>query len=78
MAGREEELVSGYRELTYAGFLTVTAPTLAELDGACDDLTQVAGALGVEVRALHGRHPGGVALSLPLGRGLAPPRRWAR
>ena len=31
VAEREEELVSGYRELTYAGIVTLTAPTLAEL-----------------------------------------------
>ena len=32
VAEREEELVSGYRELTYAGVVTVTAPSLEDLE----------------------------------------------
>ncbi|MCU4186454.1 valine--tRNA ligase [Acidiferrimicrobium sp. IK] len=75
VAEREEELTSGYRELTYAGIVTITAPTLAELDRHSDDLIQVAGSGGVELRALHGRHDQAFAVSLPVGRGLTPPRR---
>ena len=49
---REREIITGYREFTYAGIITVSAPTLAKLDRAGDDLVQVAGGLGMEVRAL--------------------------
>jgi hypothetical protein len=76
VAQREEELVSGYPEFTYAGIVTVTAATLDALERASDDLTQVAGGLGMDLRALHGRHDRAFALGLPLGRGLAPPARW--
>lgn len=75
VAEREEELVSGYRELTYAGIVTITAATLADLDRHSDDLIQVAGSGGVELRALHGRHDQAFAVCLPAGRGLAPSRR---
>jgi len=76
VAEREEELISGYRELTYAGIITLTAPTLDDLDRHSDDITQVAGSAGIELRALHGRHDQAFVVSLPVGRGLAVPRRW--
>jgi hypothetical protein len=76
VAEREEELVSGYRELTYAGIITLTAPTLADLERHSDDLTQVAGSSGIELRALHGRHDQAFCVCLAAGRGLAPARRW--
>jgi hypothetical protein len=76
VADREEELISGYRELTYAGIITVTAATLAELESHSDDLIQVAGGGGVELRALDGRHHQAFCVCLPAGRGLAPSRRW--
>jgi hypothetical protein len=75
---REEEIVSGYREFTYAGIVTVSASTLEELDRAGEDLVQVAGGLGMEIRALHGRHDQAFAVCLPLGRALAPPRKWKK
>jgi hypothetical protein len=77
VAEREEELLCGYRELTYAGVITITAPSVAELDRHGDDLAQVAGSAGVELRALHGRHDQAFVVGLPVGRGLAPPRRWS-
>jgi hypothetical protein len=75
VAEREEELVSGYRELTYAGVITLTCPSVGELDRLSDDLCQKAGEQGLELRALHGRHDQAQAACLPLGRGLAPSRR---
>lgn len=75
VAEREEELISGYRELTYAGIVTITAPSVSELDRHSDDLIQVAGSGGVELRALHGRHDQAFTVCLPVGRGLTPPRR---
>lgn len=75
VAEREEELISGYRELTYAGIVTLTARSVAELDRHSDDLIQVAGSGGVELRALHGRHDQAFAVCLPVGRGLTPSQR---
>jgi hypothetical protein len=75
---REREVITGYREFTYAGVITVSAPTLAKLDRAGEDLVQAAGGIGMETRALHGRHDQAFALCLPLGRALAPPSRRRR
>ncbi|HEV3450838.1 MAG TPA: SCO6880 family protein [Acidimicrobiia bacterium] len=65
---REGELVAGYAELRYAGFLTVTAPDLRALDEQSAEWEQVAAQCGVELRALDGQHDLGVATALPLGR----------
>ena len=73
---REEELVAGYRELTYAGVVTVTARSVEDLERVSDDLCQKAGEQGLELRALHGRHDQAFAVGLPVGRGLASPSRW--
>jgi hypothetical protein len=73
---REEELVSGYRELTYAGIIAITTPSTELLERSSEDICQKAGEQGLELRPLHGRHDQALAVCLPLGRGLAPPRRW--
>jgi Putative type VII ESX secretion system translocon, EccE len=67
---REEELVAGHVELTYGGLVTVTAATDDELDKACGDITQVAAAAGIELRACYGRHDAATLASLPLARGV--------
>jgi len=72
---REEELVAGYGEFVYAGLLCVTAPTLAELDDATEEVSQVAASLGVEVRPLHGRHDIAMVATLPIARGVVP-KEW--
>ena len=68
---REHELVAGYGELAYCGLITVTAPTLDELDDAAADFEQAATHAGVQLRPLEGRHGAGWVASLPLGRTLA-------
>lgn len=68
---REHELVAGYGELAYCGLITVTAPTLDELDDAAADFEQTATHAGVQLRPLDGRQAGGWVSSLPLGRTLA-------
>lgn len=68
---REEELVSGYGEFAYAGIVVVTAPTIEQLDRASEQIVQAAASVGVELRALHGRHDQATAASLPLARGFA-------
>jgi hypothetical protein len=71
VAEREAELVAGYAELEYAGFVTVTAPDEDALAIACASYEQAAAQAGLELRALDGRHDLGVVCALPLGRGLA-------
>ena len=72
---REAELVAGYGEFTYGGIVTLTATTIAELDGATERVTQRAASIGVELRALHGRHDIAACVALPVARGFAPGTR---
>ncbi len=72
---REEELVAGFGEFSYAGVVTVTAPSEAELDEATDEVSQVAASVGLELRPLHGRHDEAVCATLPVARGLAAKER---
>jgi len=71
---REAELVGGFSELEYAGFVTVSASDRDTLDRSCAEYEQVAAQAGLELRPLDGRHDLAVVCSLPLGRGLAPKR----
>ena len=71
---RESELVAGFRELEFAGFVTVSAPTLEVLERSCAEYEQVAAQAGLEIRPLHGRQDLGIVCSLPVGRGLAAKR----
>jgi hypothetical protein len=71
---REHELVAGHGELAYCGLVTVSAPTLDELDDAAADFEQTASHAGVQLRPLEGRHEQGWVASLPLGRTLAEAR----
>jgi hypothetical protein len=73
---REAELVAGYGEFEFVGFVVVTAPDLDELDRSCGDYEQAAAQAGLELRRLDGRHDVALACSLPIGRGIAP-RRYA-
>lgn len=74
VSAREDELVAGYAELEYVGFVIVTAPSLDELRDACEDYEQVALGCGLELRRLDGRHDLALACALPVGRGVAPRR----
>lgn len=71
---RETELVAGYAELEFAGFLTVSAPDEDMLDRSCAEYEQAAGQAGLDLRALDARHDLGLVCALPVARGLA--RRW--
>lgn len=72
VAEREEELVSGFGELDYAGLVVVTAADLDGLERAAVEAVQAAASCGVELRPLDGRHDQAVGVTLPLARGLAP------
>ncbi|MEX0664721.1 MAG: SCO6880 family protein [Acidimicrobiia bacterium] len=65
---REAELVAGYPELAYAGFVTITAPTLELLEAQTAEWEQVAAQVGLELRALDGQHDLGLVTALPAGR----------
>ncbi len=65
---REEELVAGFSELMFSAVISVTAPSLEELDRVSADITQVAAAVGIEIRPLHGRHDQAVLSVLPTAR----------
>ena len=68
---REDELVSGFAEFCYTGLVTVTAPSVDELDLRGADMEQAAANVGVELQPLWGRQADGWVASLPLGRNLA-------
>ena len=70
---REQELVAGYAELTYSGFLTITAFDPDALETQAGEWQQVAAQAGLELRPLHGQHVLALATALPLGTSL--PRR---
>jgi hypothetical protein len=65
---REAELVAGFAELRYAGFLTVTASDRPSLDDQAADWEQVAAQCGLELRALDGQHDLGLCAGLSVGR----------
>lgn len=71
---REAELVAGYAELEYAGFVTVSADDPGTLLRSCAEYEQVAAQSGLELRALEGRHDLGLVCALPVGRGISPRR----
>ena len=71
---REAELVAGYGEFEFVGFVIVAAPDLDELDRSCADYEQSAAQAGLEIRRLDGRHDLALACALPIGRGIAPRR----
>lgn len=67
---REEELISGYPEMAYAGLVTVTAHDLDTLDDHGEILEQLARESGMDLRLLDARQDLAWAAALPLG--LAP------
>lgn len=68
---RETELVAGYPELAYAGFVTITAPAPEVLEAQTGEWEQVAAQVGLELRALDGQHDLGLLTALPVGRAPA-------
>ena len=69
---REAELVAGYGEFEFVGFVIVTAADIDTLDRSCADYEQAAAQAGLELRRLDGRHDLALACGLPIGRGIAP------
>ena len=71
LARREQDLIAGHGDLRFTGLITVTAATLAELDGACAATESAAAQSMCEIRRLVGQQGlAHVAATLPLARGV--------
>jgi hypothetical protein len=71
LARREAELVAGHGDLRFTGLITVTAPTLDELEVACTATEAAAAQAMCEVRRLVGQQAvAHAAAALPLARGV--------
>lgn len=68
---REAELADGHADYRLAGYVTVTAPSLDELEVACGEVEQAAQQSFLELRRMYGEQDSGFTYTLPLGRGLA-------
>jgi hypothetical protein len=66
---REDELVAGYCEIAYCGLVTVTAPTLDELEEHGEIVEQLAREAGMDLRLLDARQDAAWAAALPVGLG---------
>jgi hypothetical protein len=67
---REAELASGHNEARLAGFVTVSARDLEDLDVACEEVTAQAGRANLELRRFYGQQSKAFTFTLPLCRGL--------
>jgi hypothetical protein len=67
---REAELASGHNEVRLAGFVTVSARDLEELDVACEEVIAQAGRANLELRRFYGQQSKAFTFTLPLCRGL--------
>lgn len=68
---REAELADGFSEYRFAGFVTITALTLEELEEACSEIEQAAQQSRLELRRLFGEQDMAFTCTLPLCRGLS-------
>jgi len=67
---REQELADGFSEYRFAGYVTVTANSLEELDEASTEIEQAAQQARIELRRLFGEQDVAFSCTLPLCRGL--------
>jgi hypothetical protein len=70
LARRESELADGHASFRYSGYVTVSAPSEAELSAACDAVIHLAGQCRLVLRRLYGDQSAAYTFTLPLGRGL--------
>ncbi|MDQ6915278.1 MAG: hypothetical protein M3155_05625 [Actinomycetota bacterium] len=68
---REQELADGHAELRFAGFVTVSARDVPELERACAEVEHAAQQARLELQRLYGQQSSAFTFTLPLGRGLA-------
>lgn len=68
---REQDLISGHGDYRFTGLITVTAPTVADLESACAATETAAAQAMCELRRLVGQQgQAHLAAALPLARGL--------
>lgn len=67
---REAELADGHAEYRFSGYVTLSAPTEADLDTARAEIEQAARHANLELRLLYGQQAEAFTWTLPLGRGL--------
>ena len=70
LARREAELADGHASFRYAGFVTISAASEAELATTCDAVQHAAGQSRLALRRLYGDQASAYTCTLPLCRGL--------
>lgn len=70
LATHEQDLSEGHAFYRFAGFVTVTAHALEELEQACGEIEDAAGRSFLDLRSLSGEQDHAFTYTLPLGRGL--------
>jgi hypothetical protein len=68
---RESELAEGHAGYRFSGYLTVSAPSQAELERACGRVEQAAALARLELLRLYGSQAEALCCTLPVGRGCA-------
>jgi len=68
---RETELADGHGSYRFSGYVTVTAPTAAQLEEWCETTEHAAGQARLELRRLYGDQERALLCTLPLCRGLS-------
>jgi hypothetical protein len=69
-AQREEELADGHAAVRFAGFVTVSARSLEELERHCSEIEHAAQMARLELLRLYGQQDAAFTYTLPLCRGL--------
>jgi hypothetical protein len=69
-ARKEEELADGHAEMRFAGYVTVSARSAAELERTATEVEHAAALSRLELQRLYGEQDAGFTFTLPLGRGL--------
>ncbi len=67
---REDELADGHAAVRYAGYVTVSARSDAELERHCSEVEHAAQMARLELLRLYGQQEEAFTYTLPLGRGL--------
>ena len=70
VACREEELAEGHAAVRFAGYVTVSARTLDELEHHCSEIEHAAQMSTLELLRLYGPQAAAFTYTLPLCRGL--------
>ncbi|HZR92273.1 MAG TPA: SCO6880 family protein [Gaiellaceae bacterium] len=70
VARREEELADGHAAVRFAGYVTVSARTLEELERHCSELEHAAQMARLELLRMYGQQEEAFTYTLPLCRGL--------